>query len=271
MPLSAEQRKAREGKLTASAVGALMAGDSLKIMNLWRKMVGDPGYIEDDLSDVWPVALGDVSEQLNLDWYQRRTGNKAIRRGEVVVHPRVEWAAATLDGWDEKLLCPIECKHVSGRVPFDKIIERYLAQTHWQMDATGADRCILSVIEGANEPRRETIYRDKHFGAELWDRAWRFMGHVSALTMPIILPPADMPALAIRSIDMTGNNHWADFAGRWLESLVAAKDHEVAERGLKGMVPSDAQSAFGHGVSVLRDRAGRLRANKEISPLKKAA
>ena len=75
--LTAEQLKARDGKLTASRVACLMTGDAEKIMNLWREMVGDPSFVADDLSGVWPVQLGSATEMLNLDWYTRRTGRQS--------------------------------------------------------------------------------------------------------------------------------------------------------------------------------------------------
>lgn len=97
--LTPEQLKARDGKLTASRVGVLMSGDEAKILSLWREMLGlqEP----EDLSGVWAVRRGEATEQLNLDWFERKTGKKVTRRGEVVVHPEHDWAACTLDGWIE--------------------------------------------------------------------------------------------------------------------------------------------------------------------------
>jgi len=100
--LSPDQARQRVGRLTASRVACLMTGDADKIMNLWREMVGDPDFVPDDLSDVWAVQLGSHTESLNLDWFEKKTGKKVTRRGDVVVHPKFEWAACTLDGWVEE-------------------------------------------------------------------------------------------------------------------------------------------------------------------------
>lgn len=102
MALTAAQLTAREGKLTASRVACLMTGDEAKILDLWREMVGDPAHVPEDLNGVWAVRLGELTEPLNLEWYERRTGKPVTRRGEVVVHPIVTWAACTLDGWVEE-------------------------------------------------------------------------------------------------------------------------------------------------------------------------
>lgn len=97
--LSPDQIEARRGKLTASRVACLMNGTKEEILNLWRELVGDPKWEPEDLSGVWPVQLGSTTEELNLDWFELKTGKSVTRRGEVVVHPEYEWAACTLDGW----------------------------------------------------------------------------------------------------------------------------------------------------------------------------
>src|SRR5271167_3078968 len=104
--LTQKQRDLRDGKLTASQIGALMSGDQAKILNLWRFHIGDPAYVEDDLSGVWPVRLGEVTEAVNLEWYGRSHGTTVSRMGEVVQGPQT-WMAATLDGWDTCRNIPI--------------------------------------------------------------------------------------------------------------------------------------------------------------------
>ena len=99
--LTEAQCRARDGKLTASRVGVLMSGDEAAIYALWREMIGDPDYKPEDLSDVWAVQLGSCTENLNLDWYERRTGRSVTRCGDVVVQsppcpgPPPPWTAGT--------------------------------------------------------------------------------------------------------------------------------------------------------------------------------
>ena len=134
--LSPTQLAARENKLTASRVAALMTGNADKILNLWRELVGDPAFVPEDLSDVWPVRLGEATEHLNVAWYAKKHG-EVSRKGEVVVG-NPDWMAATLDGWDVARGCPLEAKHVGGREPLETIISRYQSQMHWQMMVTDA-------------------------------------------------------------------------------------------------------------------------------------
>ena len=148
MGLTTEQRAQREGKLTASRVAVLMSGDRDGILRLYYEMIGEQP--EENLDDVWPVQLGAATEQLNLSWYERRNKRLLIRRGEVVTSSRFEWAAATLDGFDPELNCPVECKHVGGFEPSVVIIDRYQPQMQWQMMCTGTKLCALSVIGRAS-------------------------------------------------------------------------------------------------------------------------
>lgn len=254
--LTDAQIAARKGKLTASRVACLMIGDAMAIMQLYREMIGDAE--PDDLSAVWPVRLGEVTEKLNLDWYERGAGVPLTRRGEVVQHPRYKWAAATLDGWDEALRCPVETKHVGGREPLEVVIDRYQPQMQWQMECTGARQCALSVIMGANAPVVEYIEFDADYAAEMVRRGDQFMRCVVARREPVALDPVPAPADATKTYDMASNNAWAAHAGIWIETRQSAASNKDAEKILKGLVPGDAKRCHGHAVQITRDRAGRL-------------
>jgi len=258
MSLTEAQLKARDGKLTASRVACLMTGDETKIMNLWREMVGDPAFIADDLSGVWPVRLGEATEALNLSWYERKTGRALTRKGEVVVCPRAEWAASTLDGWDAAVPAVIECKHVGGYEARDVVLARYQPQLHWQMICTGAKQAVLSVIEGAKEPALEVVDFDESYAAELWTRAERFMACVRDLVEPVTLAPVAAPVKAEKIYDMRESNAWAAHAADWLAHKEAAGKFDKAAKEIKGLTPADAAKAHGHGIAVSRNKAGAL-------------
>jgi predicted phage-related endonuclease len=256
--LSPDQIRQRDGKLTASRVACLMTGDAEKIMNLWRELVGDPEFVEEDLSDVWAVQLGSHTESLNLDWYERRTGKQLTRRGEVVVHPEFPWAACTLDAWDDIIPAPVEGKHVGGYEKTQTIIARYCPQAHWIMIVTGAQKCVFSIIEAAREPIIEFVEYDEAYGKELWERALAFMGCVGTLTPPVALPAVAAPVKPEKTYDFTGNNEWGANAATWITTRAAAKDFEAATKALKSIVPADAIKCSGHGITVSRSKIGSL-------------
>jgi predicted phage-related endonuclease len=256
--LSPERIIERTGKLAASRVKPLMTGDEAELLNLWREMVGDPAFVPVDLDDVWPVQLGVCTESLNLDWYTRRTGKPVTRRDEFVIHPEHDWAAATLDGWDDIIPAPIECKHVGGYEPTKTILHRYYPQAHWQMIVTGARKCVFSIIEAAREPILEVVEYDEAYAAELWERAAAFMVCVGTLTPPCALPPVAAPVKPERIYDMTGNNEWASNAVQWITNRSAAKDFEAAAKAIKALVPADAAGCGAHGINVTRAKNGAL-------------
>lgn len=257
MALTAQQLAAREGKLTASAVGALMGGDETKLMNLWRELIGDPEYVREDLTWVWPVALGSETEALNLRWFSHKYGGEVLRAGEVVVG-KPDWSACTLDGWSSEKNIPIECKHVGGREPFETVLQRYQPQLHWIMMVTGARQIALSVIEGSNEPKVEFIDFTQDYADELMRRAVEFMKCVDTLTPPVAEKPVVAPVIPVKTYDMTGKNEWASDAATWIDNKEAAKKFEGAAKNLKLLVPQDAALCHGHGIKISRNKAGSL-------------
>lgn len=258
MSLTEEQLRQRDGKLSASVVGCLMTADTDKMLDLWRLMVGDPAYVEPDWAHIWPIRLGEASEALNLEWWTYKTGRPLSRCGEVVVHPKHEWACATLDGFDEGLVGPVDAKHVGGFEPVETIVARYLPQMTWQMDVTGAKRAALSIIAGAKEPVVETLEWNADYSSELWRRAAAFMHCVWDLRPPVALPAVAAPVAAVRDADMSESNWWCEQAAAWLSTYKEARAAEIASKELKKLVAPDAKRAFGAGVEIIRDRAGRL-------------
>lgn len=258
--LTDAQIKAREGRLTASRIACLMTGDAEKIMRLYREMIGEER--EEDLRGVWPVRLGEATEQLQLDWYEEQNGIAVTRRGEVVYHRKYAWAAATLDGWDNALKCPVETKHCGGREPIEIIIDRYQPQMQWQMECTEAHECALSVILGANAPVVEYIYRDIAYAAEMVARGKQFMACVRLRNPPVALAPVAPPCDPTKIVDMQLNNAWAASAADWLATKADADRCRDAEKILKALVPADAKKVHGHGAIITRDRAGRLSLRK---------
>ena len=63
---------------------------------------------------------------------------------------------------------------------------------------------------------------------------------------------------AVRIVDMTTSNAWAEFAGIFIRTRDAHLEHERAKVELKGLVPDDAQQAIGHGICAKRSKAGAV-------------
>lgn len=258
MALTDQQKKARDGKLTASRVACLMTGDKEKILNLWREMVGDPAYVEENLDDVWAVQFGAFTESFHLDWIERKLG-KIVGRGDVITREDKPWMAATLDGWIQDKQLPVEVKCTGGYEKADVVIARYQPQLQWQMMVTGKKMCAFSVIYGGKEPVVEFVPLDADYAAELLKRAEQFMECVRTMTPPVALPAVAAPVKAERVYDYSESNAWVYAATDWLENRLAADKFEEAAKDLKALVPSDAQKVIGGGVVAQRDKANRLK------------
>jgi hypothetical protein len=178
----------------------------------------------------------------------------------VVICPRADWAACTLDAFDEELCGPVEAKHVGGFEPRERIVARYTPQTTWQMICTGTKSVALSIIEGAREPAIEIGVLDTAYADELWRRAEAFMNCVWNLTPPVALPPVVAPVAPERwrELDMQGSNAWASYAADWLETRDGAKKNEKSAKDLKALVPADCGRAHGAGIQCKRSKVGAL-------------
>ena len=63
---------------------------------------------------------------------------------------------------------------------------------------------------------------------------------------------------AVRIVDMSGSNSWAEFARAFRTTQQAFLEHERARVELKGLMPEDAKEASGHGVRARRSKSGAV-------------
>jgi hypothetical protein len=63
---------------------------------------------------------------------------------------------------------------------------------------------------------------------------------------------------AIRIVDMSSSNSWAEFAALFRNTRDAFLDHERAKRELKALMPEDVREAIGHGVRGKRSKTGAV-------------
>ena len=63
---------------------------------------------------------------------------------------------------------------------------------------------------------------------------------------------------AIRIVDMSSSNSWAEFAGIFRSTRAAYLEHERAKTELKSMLPDDAKEGIGHGLRARRSKTGAI-------------
>jgi hypothetical protein len=63
---------------------------------------------------------------------------------------------------------------------------------------------------------------------------------------------------AVRIVDMSASNAWAQFAGVFRSTREAYLEHENAKTELKALMPEDAKEAVGHGIRAKRSKSGAV-------------
>src|SRR4051812_2101282 len=63
---------------------------------------------------------------------------------------------------------------------------------------------------------------------------------------------------ALRIVDMSASNSWAEFAGVYCKTRSAYLEHDAAKAELKKLMPEDAKEAVGHGVRAKRSKSGAI-------------
>lgn len=256
--LSPDQVRNRDAKIGASFLPALMSGNDDRILNEWQRIVGDPAYIPDDLSDVWAVQLGSFLEPFALDWHERKLGHRLEQRGEWHMHPQRHYLGCHLDALCLATNTVIDCKVVGQWRKLDEVVSYYTPQMIAQKVCAGADAAALLVVHGGAEPIEVPVTWEPAYEALVWQRVDEFWKCVEDLTPPVFRESASAPIVPVKTYDMTGNNEWASEAVTWVTTRKAAKDNAAADKAIKAMIPADAVKCTGHGISVSRAKSGAL-------------
>ena len=161
------------------------------------------------------VQLGTVTEELNRIWYERNTGRNVRDVQRHVKHSAIPWMAATLDGMVEETEAVFEAKFM---LPWsfseEAAAEKYMAQLQHNMWVTHLRSAVLSIITGGGKWVEITIPMDPLYLSVLVSAEKKFWRCVQSGETPHLInaePPR--PRIeAIRIVDMTSSNSWAEFA-----------------------------------------------------------
>ena len=257
--LTEQQKAFRKQGLGGSDANIIMSGDAEKILRLWKEKRGE--IQPEDLSRVLPVRMGSFTEALNVTWFEEETGKTVTRQGDQQISAEFPFMLCTLDGEIENIAV-FEAKHVSAFQTEEAILERYFPQLQHNMRVCGHQKAFLSVFFGTQkwkvfEVDADPIYQDQLIAAER-----HFWECVQSGEEPIAVHvPA--PIEAVRKVDMTGHNSWADAAGDWHMHYGPAKAFDAATKRIKELVEPDVQEAFGHGIKASRSKTGAITIRKE--------
>src|SRR3981189_2828619 len=237
----------------------VMGGDEAALLRLWREKrgEGDP----EDLSGNLIVQLGSATEELNRRWYERNSGLRVTDVQRRVKHSAIPWMAATLDGIVEGTGAVFEAKFM---LPWsfseEAAVEKHMAQVQHNMWVTHLRSAVLSIITGGGKWVEITIPLDPLYLSVLVSAEKKFWRCVQSGEVPhLINAEAPRPRIeAIRIVDMSSSNSWAEFAGLFRNTRDAFLDHERAKTELKALMPEDAKEAIGHGVRAKRSKSGAV-------------
>ena len=237
-----------------------MGSEEAALVRLWREKRGEAE--PEDLSGNLIVQLGKATEVLNRAWYERNTGRAITDVQRRVKHSAIPWMAATLDGvvvgtgavFESKFMLPWSFSEEAAA-------EKYMAQLQhnmWVTQLPGLQSCQSSPAEANGW--RLTIPMDPLYLTVLVAAEKKFWRCVESGEVPHLInaePPR--PRIeAIRVVDMSASNSWAEFAALFRNTRDAYLDHERAKGELKTLMPEDAKEAIGHGVRAKRSKSGAV-------------
>jgi predicted phage-related endonuclease len=237
----------------------IMGNDQAALVRLWREKRGE--VEPEDLSDNLIVQLGTATEDLNRQWYERNTGNAVGSIQRRLIHPIHKWMAATLDGLVDPGGDVFEAKFMlPWNFSEEAAAEKHMAQLQHNMWVTASRTAVLSIITGGGKWVEMTIPADPLYQHLLLTAERKFWRCVETGEPPHLfgIEPPRPRIEAIRTVDMSGSNAWAEFASLYRLTRPAALDHDRAKSELKALVPEDAKEASGHGVRAKRSKSGAI-------------
>jgi predicted phage-related endonuclease len=237
----------------------IMGKDEKALLRLWREKRGEEAPL--DLSGVLIAQLGLVTEDLNRRWYELNSGKRVTDVQRQVMHQTIPWMAATLDGLVKETSAVFEAKFM---LPWSfseqAAAEKHMAQLQHNMLVAGTKKSVLSIITGGGSwilllVEADPIYQTILIAAE--KAFWQSVKTGEPPTLFDCEPPK--PRIdAVRVVDMTASNSWAEFASLFCQTRQAHADHERAKSELKGLMPEDAKEAIGHGIRAKRSKSGAI-------------
>jgi predicted phage-related endonuclease len=248
---SADSKRFRRYFIGGSDARIIMGNDEAALIRLWREKRGE--LEPEDLSGNLLVQLGLATEDLNRRWYQANADQVLTDVQRRIKHPALRWMAATLDGRVEATGAVFEAKFM---LPWsfseEAAAEKYMPQLQHNMWVVAARSAILSVITGGGKWVEITTHADplyQHLMVTAERKFWRCVESGEPPHLFGVEPPK--PRIeAVRIVDMSGSNSWAEFADLFRDTRQAFLDHERSKAELKALMPDDAKEAIGHGSSA---------------------
>jgi predicted phage-related endonuclease len=249
----------RRSFIGGSDARIIMGTDEAALLRLWREKRGEAE--SPDYSGNLLVQLGLATEPLNRRWYEHTTGEIIKDVQNWVRHPVIRWMAATLDGVVESTGAVFEAKFM---LPWsfseEAAAQKHMPQIQHNMWVTNARAAVLSIITGGAKWLEIKISADPLYQHLLLTAEKKFWRCVESGEPPRLFgaEPPRARVEAVRIIDMSSSNAWAEFSNVFRRTREAYLEHENAKAELKSLMPEDAKEAIGHGIRAKRSKSGAV-------------
>jgi predicted phage-related endonuclease len=249
----------RRSFIGGSDARVIMGDDEAALVRLWREKRGE--LPPKDHSGNLLVQLGLATEHVNRRWFERTTGQVVKDVQSWVRHPVIRWMAATLDGIVEGSGAVFEAKFMLPWSFSEEIAaERHMAQLQHNMWVINARAAVLSIITGGGKWVEIKISADSLYQHLLLTAEKKFWRCVESGNPPCLFGvDSPRPRIeAVRIVDMSSSNAWAEFSSVFRRTREAHLEHENAKTELKALMPEDAKEATGHGIRAKRSKSGAV-------------
>ncbi len=237
----------------------IMGTNEAALIRLWHEKRGE--VEPEDLSGNLIVQLGLATEDLNRRWYETNTGQAITDIQRRIAHPALRWMAATLDGRVGETGAVFESKFM---LPWsfseEAAAEKYMAQLQHNMWVVASKSAALSIITGGGKWVEITVNADPLYQHLIVTAERKFWRCVESGEPPRLFGvEVSRPRIeAIRIVDMSSSNAWAEFSGIFMRTRQAHLEHEQPKAELKSLMPGDAKEAIGHGIRARRSKSGAI-------------
>jgi predicted phage-related endonuclease len=250
----------RRAFIGGSDARIIMGNDEEALLRLWQEKRGEAE--PQDFSGNLLVQLGLATEELNRRWYERTTSEVIKDVQSWIRHPVIRWMAATLDGVVKSTGAVFEAKFM---LPWsfseEGAAEKHMPQVQHNMWVTNATAAVLSIITGGGKWVEVNITADPLYQHLLLTAEKKFWRCVESGERPRLFGAEAPPRArveAVRIVDMSSSNAWAEFSSVFRRTREAYLEHENAKAELKGLMPEDAKEAIGHGIRAKRSKSGAV-------------
>jgi predicted phage-related endonuclease len=207
-----------------------MGDDENALHRLWRQKRGEEPL--EDFTRNLVVQLGSVTEELNRRWYEENAGKAVTDIQRHVRHPVIPWLGATLDGVVVDIGAVFEAKFM---LPWSFSEEaatlKHMAQLQHNMWVTNSKIAVLSIITGGGKWVQIDVPADplyQHLLLTAEKKFWRCVENGEPPRLFGVEPPRPRVD-AVRVVDMSASNSWAELAGTYRSTRQAFLDHEKAK------------------------------------------